>query len=123
MVACAEKKNAREGSSAPPVPRLNPKKKRAILGRHISVLKSLKLQTGQLFIFNVLPVSSGGAEVLGKFAGGLVIRNLLLIELNGGVAAIPGSASRGAQDSESQKITRDATGENVGSLISPNRLF
>ena len=67
-----------------------------MVGRHISVLKSLKVQTGQLFHINVGLVCGGGAEVPGRFPGGLVIRNLLFMQLNGGVVAIPGSESQGA---------------------------
>ena len=67
-----------------------------MVGRHTSVLKSLKLQTGQLFLFNVWPVFSGRAQVPGRLPGGLVIRNLLFLQLNGGVAAIPEPESQGA---------------------------
>ena len=91
-----KKKRARRFQCIPSPQIETQKKKRAILGRRISVLKSLKNQTGQLFSINVALVYGGEAEVLGRFPGGLVIRNLLFMQLNGGVVAIPGSESQGA---------------------------
>ena len=39
-----------------------------------------------------------------------MIRSLMFMQLNGGVAAIPGSGSQGFCDPKAYKITRDAPG-------------
>ena len=50
------------------------------------------MQTGQIFHINARLVKGGGAEGLGRFSGGPVIQNLLVMHLKVVVAAIPGAA-------------------------------
>ena len=97
---------------------MTPKKKRAILARHSSVVKSLKLHTGELFFFNVWPVFSGWAEVLGRLPGGPVIRNLLFVRLNGGVTAIPDPESQGAATRKPENHARCTGAPDDSKLIS-----
>ncbi len=83
-----KKKSARR-LQCTPSPQNETKKRSARFSVDASlVLKSLKNQTGQLFSNNVALVYGGEAEVLGRFPGGLVIRNLLHMQLNGGVVVI-----------------------------------